>query len=266
MRRKLALLAFLAGPSVALLGGCGEFTSDGPPEDDANLTTRKDSSATGPSPGADTASDGGTKPAPPFVVFEACTDPNVARALLCEDFLSGAKAPLWTPRPAGLVPKILVRDTPDLLVKGTLTGAKEFYQHDFADRDQSFEAQVKLTVNVAREGQAQVFALFLGSGRSLGFALDGAQLSVFRYDDDATKFKALVPLLTDATGAHVLRLIATAGAGWKFQVGVDDAPLKDIPAPFTDLTAKIPVSVAAGFVGGSASGMVDYSLDNILVR
>ena len=185
MRRRFAFTAALA--AITQLWACGEFVSDAP--DDANLSNAKD---TGRPNGKDASVPDAKPSTGDALEFASCLDPKVSGALLCEDFIGGAKLPTWSPRPAGLVPMLVQHDTPDLWIKGAHKGLKEFYQHDFADRSQGFQAQLTLTVNAAVQGKAQVFAFFLGSSRSLGFFVEGQALSVFRYDDDATNFKSLV--------------------------------------------------------------------------
>lgn len=260
MRRRFAITAALA--AFTQIWACGEFISDAP--NDANLTGPKDGPPTTSQPskldgGPDTESSSAT-------TFTTCADPSVAGALLCEDFSAELLPPRWVLKPVGTKATLIKHEIPDLLVQGAFTTEKQYYLHDFPERDTSFEVQLKLTVNAPVEGNAQVLALYLGNMRSLGFLLEGNALSVFRYDDDAIGTKALVPLLPDARGSHTLRLVATAGATWKFHAAVDNRELQEVPAPFADLPLKLQASIAMGFLGGTNTGNVDYSIDNILVR
>lgn len=259
MRTRFAFAAVFT--ALTQVWACGEFVSDAP--DDANLSPRKSTGDSDNPKGSDAA----PPDASPDLEFASCLDPKVAGATFCEDFTGGAKSPMWTLRqPAGKSLVLIKHDAPDLWIQGTHAGGKEFYLHDFAERDTSFEAQLNLKVNSAVEGNAQVFAFYFDSMRSLGFSISGTALSVFRYDDDDAGTKALVPLLPDARGSHTIRLVATAGTTWKFQASVDNGALRDVPSPFSDLTPKLRASIAVGFLGGSSTGMVDYSIDNILVR
>lgn len=256
MRTRFAPVAILAG--LTQLWACGEFVSDAP--DDANLTNAD----AGPRPDASGTSRPDTTP-PASSAF-SCADPKMSSAIFCEDFTTAMAPPRWVAVPAAM-PTFIVHQTPDLLVRGTFDNPRAFYRHDFAAGVKALDLQFVLRLNAPSVGHAQVFALFPGSSRSVGFVLNGAALSVFSYDD-GPGYKAGDLLLPDAHGEHTLRLVATAVATtWQFQVSVDGGTLVNLPGILGDLTVTSDVlSFGTGLVGGDAKGSVDYAIDNIVVR
>ena len=253
MRRTFALAALLAGATA--VAACGEFVSDVP--DDANLNRNGDGGTRADvSPGSDTAT-------VPSQVF-SCADPKYTNAIFCDDFSNGM-TPGWVAVPS-VMPAVIAHKTPDLLLRGAFEAPRAFLRHDFKPGQRAFDIQFQLRVNAASAGHVQVFTIFPGSSRSVGFVLDGTELSLFSYDD-GSGYKAGQTLLPNAQGEHVLRLVADGTARWQFEVAVDNGPLSLVPQVLADPTVTPDtVAIAAGLVGGDANGTVDYSIDNVLVR
>lgn len=255
MRTRFAPVAILAG--LTQVWACGEFVSDAP--DDANLSASTDAGARG----ADASPPRADAPANTGGAF-SCADPKLAGAIFCDDFSTGTTQG-WVPVPATM-PALVVRKTPDLLLRGNFDSPKAFFRHDFAAGTKALDIQFQLHVNAPSVGHAQVFALFPGSNRSVGFVLNGAALSLFSYDD-GPGYKAGEVLLADARGDHVLRLVAVGASSWQFQLSVDGSPLVGASAILADLSVNADaLAIAAGLIGGDAKGSVDYSIDNVLVR